>query len=101
LIAGIHVQGRRFETGVRDVAVARQALLIDHGLEHKRNFKQTILGTEVWRRRDYGTRRGTGLRVTNDSGDFQVEVLLLSEVRGPASVAQTLYREMRRAGSCA
>ncbi|MGC2697463.1 MAG: RNA-binding S4 domain-containing protein [Candidatus Angelobacter sp.] len=25
--------------------------------------------------------------------DFQVEVLLLSEVRGPASVAQTLYRE--------
>jgi ribosome-associated heat shock protein Hsp15 len=33
------------------------------------------------------------LRVTNESGDFQVEVLLLSEVRGPASVAQTLYRE--------
>jgi ribosome-associated heat shock protein Hsp15 len=33
------------------------------------------------------------LQVTNDSGDFQVEVLLLSEVRGPASVAQTLYRE--------
>lgn len=33
------------------------------------------------------------LRVTNDSGEFQVEVLLLSEVRGPAPVAQTLYRE--------
>jgi len=33
------------------------------------------------------------LRVTNDSGDFHVEVLLLSEVRGPASVARTLYRE--------
>jgi ribosome-associated heat shock protein Hsp15 len=33
------------------------------------------------------------LQVTNDSGDFQVDVLLLSEVRGPASVAQTLYRE--------
>jgi len=33
------------------------------------------------------------LRVTNDGGDFQVEILLLSEVRGPASVAQTLYRE--------
>jgi len=56
LVAGIHVQGGRFETGVRDVAVARQALLIDHGLEHKRNFKQTILAAEVWRRRDYGTR---------------------------------------------
>lgn len=33
------------------------------------------------------------LRVTNDGGEFHVEVLLLSEVRGPASVAQTLYRE--------
>jgi ribosome-associated heat shock protein Hsp15 len=38
-------------------------------------------------------RLGDMLRVTNDSGDFQVEVLLLSQVRGPASVAQTLYRE--------
>ncbi len=38
-------------------------------------------------------RVGDRLRVTNDGGDFQVEVLLLSEVRGPASVAQTLYRE--------
>ena len=38
-------------------------------------------------------RMGDMLRVTNDGGDFEVEVLLLSEVRGPASVAQTLYRE--------
>ena len=38
-------------------------------------------------------RIGDMLRVTNDGGDFHVEVLLLSEVRGPASVAQTLYRE--------
>ena len=38
-------------------------------------------------------RIGDMLRVTNDAGDFQVEVLLLSEMRGPASVAQTLYRE--------
>jgi ribosome-associated heat shock protein Hsp15 len=36
---------------------------------------------------------GDMLRITNDGGDFQVEVLGLSEVRGPASVAQTLYRE--------
>jgi ribosome-associated heat shock protein Hsp15 len=36
---------------------------------------------------------GDMLLVTNDGGDFQVEVLLLSEIRGPASVAQTLYRE--------
>lgn len=38
-------------------------------------------------------RIGDMLRITNDGGDFQVEVLLLSEVRGPAAVAQTLYRE--------
>jgi len=38
-------------------------------------------------------RIGNMLRVTNDGGDFEVEVLLLSDVRGPASVAQTLYRE--------
>ena len=36
---------------------------------------------------------GDMLRVTTESGEFQVEVLLLSEVRGPASVAQGLYRE--------
>src|SRR5712692_97775 len=38
-------------------------------------------------------RVGDMLRVTNEGGDFQVEVLLLSDVRGPASMAQTLYRE--------
>jgi len=38
-------------------------------------------------------RIGDMLRVTNDSGDFEVEVLGLSDVRGPASEAQKLYRE--------
>ena len=38
-------------------------------------------------------RIGDMLRITNEGGDFEVEVLLLSEIRGPASVAQTLYRE--------
>lgn len=38
-------------------------------------------------------RVGDLLRVKNDGGDFQVEVLLLSQMRGPAAVAQTLYRE--------
>jgi ribosome-associated heat shock protein Hsp15 len=33
------------------------------------------------------------LRVKNDSGEFQIEVLGISEVRGPASTAQGLYRE--------
>ena len=38
-------------------------------------------------------RVGDLLEVKNEGGDFQVEVLALSEVRGPAAVAQTLYRE--------
>lgn len=38
-------------------------------------------------------RAGDLVRVKNDSGDFQVEVLALSEMRGPAAVAQSLYRE--------
>jgi ribosome-associated heat shock protein Hsp15 len=36
---------------------------------------------------------GDILRITNDGGEFEVEVLLLSDVRGPGAVAQTLYRE--------
>jgi len=38
-------------------------------------------------------RIGDMLQVTNDGGVYDVEVLLLSEIRGPASAAQTLYRE--------
>jgi len=38
-------------------------------------------------------RIGDVLRVTNEGGEFEIEVLQLSDVRGPASVAQTLYRE--------
>ncbi len=38
-------------------------------------------------------RAGDLLRVKIDAGEFQVEVLELSEIRGPAPVAQTLYRE--------
>ena len=36
---------------------------------------------------------GDMLRIKNDSGEFHVEVLALTEMRGPAAVAQTLYRE--------
>jgi ribosome-associated heat shock protein Hsp15 len=36
---------------------------------------------------------GDLLHIKTEAGDFEVEVLLLSEVRGPATVAQTLYRE--------
>jgi ribosome-associated heat shock protein Hsp15 len=38
-------------------------------------------------------RVGDLLRVKTEGGEFQVEVLLLSDLRGPAAVAQTLYRE--------
>jgi len=47
-------------------------------------------------------RIGDRLRIKNDSGEFEIEVLALSEMRGPAPVAQKLYqetdasREMRR-----
>jgi ribosome-associated heat shock protein Hsp15 len=38
-------------------------------------------------------RIGDLLEIKTEGGDFAVEVLILSEARGPASVAQTLYRE--------
>jgi ribosome-associated heat shock protein Hsp15 len=40
-------------------------------------------------------RVGDRLQVKNDGGDFQVEVLVVSEMRGPAAVAQTLYQETK------
>ena len=36
---------------------------------------------------------GDRVRVKNESGDFDVEILTVSDIRGPAAVAQTLYRE--------
>jgi ribosome-associated heat shock protein Hsp15 len=36
---------------------------------------------------------GDRLHIKTPGGDFEVEVLALSEMRGPASVAVTLYRE--------
>jgi len=38
-------------------------------------------------------RVGDRLRVTTEGGEYQVQVLLLSAVRGPASVARGLYFE--------
>lgn len=38
-------------------------------------------------------RLGDFLHVRTEGGDFEVEILLIQEVRGPASVAQTLYQE--------
>ena len=38
-------------------------------------------------------RVGDMLRIASDGGDFEVKVLALSEIRGPASEAQKLYQE--------
>ena len=77
---------------------------IDKWLWAARFFKTRSLaarGCELGRIRSNGqpakaareVRIGDMLRVTNEGGDFEIEVLLLSDVRGPAPVAQTLYRE--------
>ena len=59
--------------------------------------KACALGRILWNKQPAKAARevriGDMLHVTNEGGDFEVEVLLLSDVRGPASVAQTLYRE--------
>jgi ribosome-associated heat shock protein Hsp15 len=36
---------------------------------------------------------GDLLHIKNEGGEFQVEILALREMRGPAAIAQTLYRE--------
>jgi ribosome-associated heat shock protein Hsp15 len=38
-------------------------------------------------------RVGDRLQVTSESGDFELDVLQLSEIRGPATVARTFYAE--------
>ena len=52
-----------------------------------------IRSNEIQAKPARDVRVGDNLRVKNDSGEFEIEVLVLSEVRGPAAVAQTLYRE--------
>jgi len=41
----------------------------------------------------HDVRVGELLRIRTAGGEFEVEVLALNETRGPAAVAQTLYRE--------
>lgn len=48
-------------------------------------------GTDAKPARD--VRVGDMLRIRNEGGEFEVEVVALSEMRGPAAVAQALYRE--------
>jgi ribosome-associated heat shock protein Hsp15 len=48
-------------------------------------------GTEAKPSRD--VKAGDMLTVKNEGGEFHIEVLGLSQMRGPAAVAQALYRE--------
>jgi ribosome-associated heat shock protein Hsp15 len=77
---------------------------IDVWLWAARFFKTRALAKkacELGRVRSHGqpakpardVRVGDMLNVTTEGGDFEIQVLLLSEMRGPAAVAQTLYRE--------
>src|SRR6476620_6529385 len=77
---------------------------IDKWLWAARFFKTRALAARAWelgRIQSNGqpakpareVRVGDKLRMSNDGGDLHVDVPLLREVRGPASVAQTLYRE--------
>lgn len=77
---------------------------IDKWLWAARFFKtraQAAKACDLGRIRSHGVeakparevRVGDMLHIRTEGGEFEVEVLALSEVRGPASVAQALYRE--------
>lgn len=38
-------------------------------------------------------RVGDVLQIKNEAGEFEISILILSDIRGPAAVAQTLYQE--------
>lgn len=52
-----------------------------------------ILSNGIRAKPAHDVHAGDILRIENEGGTFEVEVLQLSEMRGPAPVAQTLYRE--------
>ncbi len=69
---------RFFKTRALAKRACELGRVISHGLEAKP-------AREV--------RVGDQLKITTEAGDFEIEVLGLSEIRGPAAIAQTLYRE--------
>jgi ribosome-associated heat shock protein Hsp15 len=85
------------------------AVRVDKWLWAARFFKTRALAVKACELGRVEARRGEGawqplkasreihvgemLRVKNDSGEFVLEVLGLSDMRGPATVAQGLYRE--------
>ena len=86
------------------MTVATPAVRIDKWLWAARFFKTRALAQkscEMGRIESNGhlakaardVRIGDMLKIKNEGGEFEVEVLALSGTRGPAAVAQTLYRE--------
>ena len=83
---------------------SRNAMRIDKWLWAARFFKTRALASkacDIGRAEINGVRAkparevhaGNMVRVENEGGIFTVEVLQLSEMRGPAAVAQMLYNE--------
>lgn len=82
----------------------RESVRIDKWLWAARFFKTRALASkacdlgrirsnEVEAKPARDVRTGDMLRIRNEAGEFHIEVLAVSDIRGPASVAQTLYRE--------
>jgi ribosome-associated heat shock protein Hsp15 len=83
---------------------ARTTVRIDKWLWAARFFKTRVLAQkscEMGRIESNGhlakaardVRVGDMLKIQSPGGEYEIEVLILSESRGPAAVAQTLYRE--------
>jgi len=90
--------------GVRDADAAAAGVRLDKWLWAARFFKTRSLATdavEAGRVRMAGDRPkpakavriGDQLEVRTEAGIFQIEILALADRRGPASLAQSLYRE--------
>jgi ribosome-associated heat shock protein Hsp15 len=82
----------------------KQSVRIDKWLWAARFFKTRALASkacelgrihsnEIEAKPARDVRAGDMLRVRNEGGEFQIEVLQTSDIRGPAAVAQTLYHE--------
>lgn len=83
---------------------SRNSVRIDKWLWAARFFKTRALASkacdlgrirsnEIEAKPARDVRVGDMLRVRNEGGEFHIEVLQLSDIRGPAAVAQGLYRE--------
>jgi len=59
--------------------------------------KACDLGRIQWNGKDakpaHVVKSGDMLRIRNESGEFEIQVMGVSEMRGPAAQAQALYRE--------